>query len=44
MNDNDKNPNNKDEVIEEINRFFISHIINNMPKHGLLLLQLEQYS
>ncbi len=46
MNDNDnvKKLNNKDVAIEEINGFFISQTINNMPKHGLLLLQLEIYS
>ncbi len=46
MNDNDnvKKLNNKDVAIEEIIGFFISQTINNMPKHGPLLLQLENYS
>ncbi len=37
MNDNDsiKKPNNKDVVIEKINGFFISEIINNMLKHSI---------
>ncbi len=37
MNDNDnvKKLNNKDVAIEEINKFFISNIINNMLKHGI---------
>ncbi len=37
MNDNDnaKKLNNKDVVIEEINKFFISKIINYMLKHGI---------
>jgi hypothetical protein len=37
VNDNDdiKKLNNKDVVIEEINGFFISKIINNMFKHGI---------
>jgi hypothetical protein len=34
-NDNVKKLNNKDVAIEESNGFFISKIINNMPKHGL---------
>jgi hypothetical protein len=34
-NDNAKKLNNKDVVIEEINKFFISKIINYMLKHGI---------
>jgi hypothetical protein len=34
-NDNVKKLDNKDVAIEEINRFFISKIINNMLKHGI---------
>jgi hypothetical protein len=34
-NDNVKKPNNEDAVIEEINKFFIYKIINNMLKHGI---------
>jgi hypothetical protein len=37
-NDNVKKPNNKDVVIQEINGFFISKIINNMLKHGIYSL------
>jgi len=35
-NDNVKKLNNKDVAIEEINGFWISKIINNMLKHGII--------